>query len=154
MFHRIFDNVSTVIKDHFVTNYYYYVEFFMVFCCGSDLVSPLEVDWVAVLSMLWPRSPLWPGSPPEPEPGHLCQLVSSWDTNVFNLSRYWLYNSTSLWPAPWNINCVLEHEIYQFYCSAAKVAIWEAIFCNDLMKVQVCAKLNSTIILLLEKKHN
>lgn len=28
------------------------------------------------------------------------QLVSSVDTKVFNLSRYWLYSSTSLCPAP------------------------------------------------------
>ena len=30
----------------------------------------------------------------------LRQLVSSVDTNVFNRSRYWLYSSTSLCPAP------------------------------------------------------
>ena len=29
------------------------------------------------------------------------QLVSSVETKVFNRSRYWLYSSTSLWPAPW-----------------------------------------------------
>jgi hypothetical protein len=29
-----------------------------------------------------------------------CQLVSSTDTNCFRRSRYWLYSSTSLWPAP------------------------------------------------------
>ena len=31
----------------------------------------------------------------------LCQLVNSWETKWRSLSRYWLYNSTSLWPAPW-----------------------------------------------------
>ena len=37
----------------------------------------------------------------------LCQLVNSWETKWRSLSRYWLYNSTSLWPAPWkkNRNC-------------------------------------------------
>ena len=29
-----------------------------------------------------------------------CQLVSSWDTKWRSRSKYWLYNSTSLWPAP------------------------------------------------------
>lgn len=29
-----------------------------------------------------------------------CQLASSTDTNCFRRSKYWLYNSTSLWPAP------------------------------------------------------
>ena len=28
------------------------------------------------------------------------QLVNSVETKVFNRSRYWLYSSTSLWPAP------------------------------------------------------
>ena len=31
------------------------------------------------------------------------QLVSSVETKVFNRSRYWLYSSTSLWPAPCNV---------------------------------------------------
>ena len=31
----------------------------------------------------------------------LCQFVSSWETKWRSLSRYWLYSSTSLWPAPW-----------------------------------------------------
>ena len=30
------------------------------------------------------------------------QLVNSVETKVFNRSRYWLYSSTSLWPAPCN----------------------------------------------------
>ena len=34
----------------------------------------------------------------------LCQLVNSWETKWRSLSRYWLYNSTSLWPAPWKKN--------------------------------------------------
>lgn len=29
------------------------------------------------------------------------QLASSTETNCFNLSKYWLYSSTSLWPAPY-----------------------------------------------------
>ena len=87
----------------------------VIFWVFSDLVSPwpLEVDNVAVLSILilWlcPRAITWPASGHVPCDGdtcpeagtHVCQLVSSWATNCFNLSRYWLYNSTSLWPAPW-----------------------------------------------------
>jgi hypothetical protein len=29
-----------------------------------------------------------------------CQLTSSWVMNFFKRSKYWLYSSTSLWPAP------------------------------------------------------
>ena len=67
-------------------------------CPPQCWVSALEVDsvTVAVLSTMVSTCPL-----PRATSWHVCQLVSSWATNVFNLSRYWLYSSTSLWPAPW-----------------------------------------------------
>merc|ERR1712242_45533 len=67
----------------------------ITFWMFSDLVSPLEVDNVTVLSMLilWTRAE-WPGSghaPGDTFPEarrHVCQLVNSCATNVFNRSRY------------------------------------------------------------------
>lgn len=35
-----------------------------------------------------------------PEAFFNCQLLSSTEMNFFNRSKYWLYSSTSLWPAP------------------------------------------------------
>ena len=48
----------------------------------------------------------------------LCQLVNSWETKWRSLSRYWLYNSTSLWPAPCKeTKNGINHQKHRIFCS-------------------------------------
>ena len=134
---------ALLLKDHFVT-IYYFVQFFMLFSFVVQILCP-HLTWTVWLCCQCCDHVY------HCDTCHTCLNLSpgpcvSWSARVTQMFLICQGTGCTIlrrYDLPPEINCELEHEIYQFYCSAAKVAIWEAIFCNDLMKVQVCVKLKT-----------